>query len=746
MRAKYDQAQNRSSAGHGVQLGVISAILLLVIALMLWNTSGLKKALKASTEQYVTDVSDQLASDISSRFHIYQMTLAALSEELSSFSGPDETQQLLERQADILDFDALFIIEKNKLTDLPDLGEVDLQSVPGIKDAFAGQQTVTYIEDRQNLLFLTPIEQDGQIDSVLAGVRSKENMQQLIQPKSFSGHGLTCIIDGTGKVVLSPTDLKPFLQLDSVFKEGEDLAAEQAIAQMQQNIAQQQAGVFQFTATDDSQLVLSYRPLYVNDWLLLTLVPAGLISGSADAYMLRAFLIVGGIVAVLTVFLLLQLRYYRTSRKYLEQVAFTDQLTGGMNQAAFRLAYEKLISLGMDPGAYTVIFLNVRGFKLINENFGVEAGNDTLRHIYVSLKRHIQADEIAARGAADQFFLCLHTGDKETIQKRLDQLMADINSFSQHTDIRYYLTILQGACVVEDPAADVTIWQDRARMACKLQGEKGKCAFYSAEMLEQMKKEQELGALFEASLKNHDFQVYLQPKVRLTDGRLAGAEALVRWVHPQRGTIFPSDFIPLFEKTGDICKLDLYVFEEVCILLDRWRREGRELVPISVNMSRAHFKNLNFLRPFTALKERYHIPDTMIEIELTESTFFDEQQRKLVQNSVEEMHRNGFLCSLDDFGVGFSSLALLKEFDVDTIKLDRQFFDDIASEKAQKVIASFVQLAAKLHIHTVAEGIETQSQLAFLRAVGCDMIQGYVFSKPLSISDFERWAPPAIEG
>ena len=170
------------------------------------------------------------------------------------------------------------------------------------------------------------------------------------------------------------------------------------------------------------------------------------------------------------------------------------------------------------------------------------------------------------------------------------------------------------------------------------------------------------------------------------------------------------------------------------------------MVPISVNMSRAHFKNLNFLRPFTTLKERYHIPDTMIEIELTESTFFDEQQRKLVQNSVEEMHRNGFLCSLDDFGVGFSSLALLKEFDVDTIKLDRQFFDDIASEKAQKVIASFVQLAAKLHIHTVAEGIETQSQLAFLRAVGCDMIQGYVFSKPLSISDFEQWAPPAIEG
>lgn len=160
---------------------------------------------------------------------------------------------------------------------------------------------------------------------------------------------------------------------------------------------------------------------------------------------------------------------------------------------------------------------------------------------------------------------------------------------------------------------------------------------------------------------------------------------------------------------------------------------------VSVNLSRAHFKNPRFLDPLSRLKAQYRIPDGAIEIELTESTFFNERQRELVQASIREMHRRGFLCSLDDFGVGFSSLALLQEFDVDAIKLDRQFFNEIANPKGQTIIASFLSLAKKLGIHTVAEGIETQAQADYLLGVDCDMIQGYYFSKPLSIPEFEQW-------
>ena len=355
------------------------------------------------------------------------------------------------------------------------------------------------------------------------------------------------------------------------------------------------------------------------------------------------------------------------------------------------------------------------------------------------LKRHVGPEEIVARGEADRFFLCLKENSRKEIQSRLDEMVEDINSFTQYAEIQYHLEMLQGACLIDDPNLDIAVIQDRARIACQFHGGSVDCMFYSSDMTQELKKEQELNALFEASIEHHDFQVFLQPKIRLSDGKLAGAEALVRWLHPQKGMIFPSDFIPVFEKNDNICRLDLYVFEEVCALLNRWREEGKGQIPVSVNLSRAHFKNLNFLRAFSGIKKKYQIPDGMIELEVTESTFFDEKQRELVKNSILQMHTYGFLCSLDDFGVGFSSLALLKEFDVDTIKLDRQFFVDIETEKAQSVVASFIGLADNLGIHVVAEGIETNEQLAYLRKVNCDMVQGYVFSKPLPIPEFEKW-------
>ena len=158
-----------------------------------------------------------------------------------------------------------------------------------------------------------------------------------------------------------------------------------------------------------------------------------------------------------------------------------------------------------------------------------------------------------------------------------------------------------------------------------------------------------------------------------------------------------------------------------------------------MNLSRAHFKNFNFLRAYADVKEKYGIPDGWLELEVTESVFFDEQQREVLRSSVDQMHAYGLLCSLDDFGVGYSSLGLLKETDVDTIKLDRQFFVDIENPKAQNVIESFIQLAEKLKIHIVAEGIETEKQLDFLRRVRCEMVQGYVFSKPLAPEEFDEW-------
>ena len=180
--------------------------------------------------------------------------------------------------------------------------------------------------------------------------------------------------------------------------------------------------------------------------------------------------------------------------------------------------------------------------------------------------------------------------------------------------------------------------------------------------------------------------------------------------------------------------------------MENWAWRGADRIPVSVNLSRQHFKRMDFLKDFYEIAQKYHIPPKAIEFELTESIFFDNQQIEIVKNSVNKMHEMGFLCSLDDFGAGFSSLGLLKEFEVDTIKLDRRFFLDISDKKARDIISSLIMLSKRLKVQVVAEGIETDEQLEYLRSVDCDMIQGYIFSKPLAVAEFESWTNCMAKG
>lgn len=181
------------------------------------------------------------------------------------------------------------------------------------------------------------------------------------------------------------------------------------------------------------------------------------------------------------------------------------------------------------------------------------------------------------------------------------------------------------------------------------------------------------------------------------------------------------------------------MFEQVCILLSERMKKQQPIFPISVNLSRRHFKDPDFLSVFQQTAQRYQVPAEWIEFELTESLFFDDQGIETVKRQIDEMHRMGFRCSLDDFGMGYSSLGLLMEFEVDVIKLDKRFFLNVNRKKTRDVVTCVVNLSKQLHAEVVAEGIESEEQLEFLRATGCEIVQGYIFSKPLSLEDFECW-------
>ena len=296
-----------------------------------------------------------------------------------------------------------------------------------------------------------------------------------------------------------------------------------------------------------------------------------------------------------------------------------------------------------------------------------------------------------------------------------------------------------GIYKVQKKDRDIEQLYNNALLACDMLGEEAenKIVFFDVEMNNRRLWERKVEDDMDAALARHEFQVYLQPKISTAQENLAGAEALVRWIHPQEGFIPPNKFIPIFERNGFILKLDDYMLEEIAKQQAMWIGQGRKVVPISVNISRAHFAKEDLAEHICAIVDKYQVPHNVIELELTESAFFDDKETLL--QTVKKLRDAGFPVSMDDFGAGYSSLNSLKELQLDVLKLDADFFRGEASqERGMVIVSEVIDLAKKLNMKIVAEGIESREQVDFLTEQECDLIQGYFFAKPMPITEFEE--------
>ncbi len=251
----------------------------------------------------------------------------------------------------------------------------------------------------------------------------------------------------------------------------------------------------------------------------------------------------------------------------------------------------------------------------------------------------------------------------------------------------------------------------------------------------QFLREKEIEDQMEAALANGEFEVYLQPKLDLAQNEIEGAEALIRWNSPEKGLIPPAQFVDLFEKNGFIKKIDLFVFETICKYMRKWIDTEVPLLTVSVNLSRLHFMEKNFLDEFDAIRQKYDVPAKYLEFELTERTVFEETE--LLTDVMYHMREKGYSCSLDDFGSGYSSLNILKELPINVIKLDRGFFIGQYNEQSRIIIRAIINMAKELDMKTVAEGVDTPEQCSFLRESGCTMMQAFLYAKPMPIPNFE---------
>ncbi|MDD3360932.1 MAG: EAL domain-containing protein [Hespellia sp.] len=419
-----------------------------------------------------------------------------------------------------------------------------------------------------------------------------------------------------------------------------------------------------------------------------------------------------------------QLMHYR---------AVHDPLTGICNRDNFYTKVRKILD-GKPQEQYVLVRWNIERFKVINDLFGVETGDQILKDMAAFFKETFRDDGVYARLESDHFVLFY---PERFIS--LEKLIEDADRKFKNYQKNYSALCNLGVYKVEDQSTPVNQMCDRANLA--LQTIKGsyirRYAYYDTTLRNHMIEEQQIIDGVEQALREGEFKVFVQPIYGVLTNTPESGEALVRWQHPQKGLLSPRTFIPLFEQNGFIMKLDYYVWEKTCENLHYCMEKGLPVVPISVNVSRMNLYNTNLPEELMALTDKYQVPNSMLKLEITESAYMDNPQQLI--EITERLRSYGFRILMNDFGSGYSSLNMLKELPVDTLKIDMRFINDLdKSKRAGSVITSVVRMARWLDMNIVAEGVETKTQLEFLRTIGCECVQGFFFAKPMPIEAFNQ--------
>lgn len=393
--------------------------------------------------------------------------------------------------------------------------------------------------------------------------------------------------------------------------------------------------------------------------------------------------------------------------------------------------------------SYDILCSDIEDFKLINDTIGIVAGDRLLRQVG-KLHASLLGDHgICGRLSADRF-ACLIEHREDYSDEMFTQSTARIKSgFGNRNVVLKY-----GIYRVEDREVPVEQMCDRALLAVQsIKGQYGKhFAFYDDKLRDTLLHRQAITDGMERALASGQFEVYLQPKFRIADGSLSGAEALVRWNHPEWGLQPPSEFIPLFERNGFITRLDQYVWEQACSLMRRWDLMGFPHIDVSVNVSRTDIRDMDMARVLGGLVERYGLDPSRLHLEITESACKDSADQ-LVE-TLHRLRKMGFVIEMDDFGSDYSSLNMLTEMPLDVLKLDMKFIQtEVANPSGDSILGFIVSLARWMELSVVAEGVETREQLERLQADGCDYAQGYFLARPMPVKALEELlaSPPGCE-
>ena len=481
----------------------------------------------------------------------------------------------------------------------------------------------------------------------------------------------------------------------------------------------------------------SFEDNYDNNlnWHIIITIPSAEINKTTkEAFNLivTSYTIIGLIILIV---IIISMAIFIKIKIKIKKSKYIDDVTEGLNYNRFIIDAKTLSKTNSN---YAVVLTDIIKFKYINEQLGEQKGDDLLKTIHDYYLSKLDKDELIVRSYADRFILFIHNINIE------DRLLAMYDKIKKIVYEKYSITLynVYGVYNPKKKIDDITFSTNMARVA--LLSIKDNYAltpigFFESSMHLNEVILNSLEQKADSAMRNHDFLVYYQAKRDIQNNKWCSCEALVRWKDTDGSLISPAKFIPLFERNGFITQLDLYIFETVCNDIRNCLDNNETLVPASINVSRKHFINKDFLSNYKKIIDKYNIPHNLIEFEITESAVFENEN--ILVDIINQIHEMGCICSIDDFGIGYSSLSMLTNYDFDLIKLDRSFFygKNGFTESSKKVVIALIDLAHKLNKKVVAEGIEELEMVDFLRDASCDIIQGFYFAKPMPKNEFIKY-------
>ena len=618
----------------------------------------------------------------------------------------------------------------NDVGDAIDLGDEEYYQ-KAVKGQINSTDKISLSDDNSPVIvYAVPIEDNSVIKGVLiAKVPSKMNDSTFLENEIQEGN-VIYIVNKSKQLIsyAQDTDSSNF-DYDEVIADG--------YLQGDTNTSvkgMKSWNLFEIDNQQSKSYIWDDKPIGINDWSVL-MGRRNVISPITSDILRLTNIIWIFITLGTTLLFIFMIIVQRRSNLKVVQALYLDPVTGGDNWCKFRIITNKILSSKQFiKKKFAIVNFDINRFKIINDAYGYQKGDEVLKDIYNEIAKWAKQGEPFTRYSADQFYILMAFTQEHEIENRINDLNSRLHQ------LRYMGTarIFYGTYFITERMDSVDRMAEFASIAkSNIKGNtEGIISFFDDFARSRLLEEDEIEKSMNEALKNDEFLVYLQPKYAVKEETISGAEALVRWQNGSGSIISPGYFIPVFEKNGFITELDYYMLKKVCLIIRDWMDKGYTPLPISVNISRLHFNNPNLVELIKNIVDEFEVPYNLIELEVTESAFLHNKQALI--KAVNKLREYGFLVSMDDFGAGYSSLNSLKDLPLDVVKLDGELFRMTQEvERGLTVIRNTIIMAKDLHMKVVAECIETKEQVEFLCTVGCDIIQGYYFAKPMPVNQFE---------